>query len=489
MNLTRPETQADPTTPAETEPQVTRPIPKRVRKLLADALYTGPSVRADQLVGLDSCLRQLNHQIKLLERPAMAERMGLEPSGTLFIGAPGTGKTHAARFLAGQLDMPLYQMSADQFDGEPKMVHEVFRALGPQRALLFIDEISILAQKREWSDHPELLSALLTSLDGLATRAIEHRLWVIGACTPDIHLDPAVYRSGRLGVVVEFTSPSQDQRAQLFELYLQRVPHTIDSAAIARLAEVSPGATGADINDWVNQAAAEAIADDDSGEPVIRPEHMEIVVARRGYIAAERPGREPTLKVAIHEAAHAVIAYVLFGADALSGVTVRFGRGRSVGDHVYGHFQLSDDWLAENDANSRSWPDHAALLLAGACAEQAVLGYRSSGSGNDVAGATALIVEQFDRADAQFGPSWSAIEHAAGYDDVVGPNEMRATAWTLARLRFDECWDRTVALVKAHRPTIEHLATALLEAKSTLTGEEIVDLLGSFSTEGGLGHE
>jgi transitional endoplasmic reticulum ATPase len=192
--------------------------PRRVTKLLERARYTGPAVSPDSLIGVDSCLRQLRHQIKLLERPDLFERMGLEPSGTLFIGPPGTGKTLMARLLAGQLDMPLYQLSADEFESEPRLVHDVFRALGNERALLFIDEISIIAQNRRSSGRREMLSALLTSLDALSSYEIGSRLWVIGACTPDIDLDPAIYRSGRLGVVVEFAAPSEEQRAALFRL-------------------------------------------------------------------------------------------------------------------------------------------------------------------------------------------------------------------------------------------------------------------------------
>lgn len=473
---------SDPIPPMTAAPDtkpVTRQTPKRVRKLLAEALYAGPTVTEDQLVGLESCVRQLNHQIKVVERPEMAARMGLVSSGTLFIGSPGTGKTHVARYLAGRLDLPLYQLSADQFDGDPKLVHQVFRALNDQRAILFIDEISILAQKREYSHQREMLTALLASLDGLAATEVARRLWVIGACTPDIDLDPAIHRSGRLGVVVEFTEPSEEQRGHLFRLYLGRVPHTIDDAGIARLAAVSNGATGADINDWVSQSAAEALADDDSDEPVIASRHMELVVARRGFIAAERPHRGPTHETAIHEAAHAVLAYHLFGAEALGGVTSTFGLGDSLGRLSRGHFQFSDDWLSGNPPDSVNWVDYVTVNLAGLCAENEFLGKHGPGSISDVVSSTELITDQLDRGDTDFGPSWSRFEMSISHHDLNGGQGLRDEVWSLTRARFRRCMARTEAIVREQREAIERLSVGLLESKTTLTGEEIVALIES----------
>ena len=141
-----------------------------INALIESARYTGPTVTAEQLVGVESCLRQLAGQLALVARPHLAQRFGLEPSGTLFIGPPGTGKTLLARYLAGQLAMPMYQFAADEFQSNPELIHGVFRRLSDERALVFIDEISILAQRRDWGDAEDrrMLSALITSLDGLS---------------------------------------------------------------------------------------------------------------------------------------------------------------------------------------------------------------------------------------------------------------------------------------------------------------------------------
>jgi SpoVK/Ycf46/Vps4 family AAA+-type ATPase len=275
--------------------------------LIAQARYEGPAVTADRLVGVDACLRQLQGQIALSARPELAERFGLQPSGTLFIGKPGTGKTLLARYLAGHLGIPLYQFSADEFGSDPDNLHEVFRRLRGRRVLIFIDEISLIAQRREWMQDPadrRMLSALLVSLDGLAAGERKERPWVIGACTPDIHLDSAIHRSGRLGVIIEFAPPSEQERRQLFELYLAGVPHSVSADDIGRLAEISGGATGADIADYVSQAASEVLVEQAAAEPVIEYRHLEKVVARRGFIGAERPERVPRWDTAVHEAAH-----------------------------------------------------------------------------------------------------------------------------------------------------------------------------------------
>jgi cell division protease FtsH len=450
------------------------------------ARYRGPTVGAERLVGLDACLRQLAGQLALLDRPELAERFGLEPSGTLFIGPPGTGKTLVARHLAGRLDVPLYQFSADEFGADPDLLHAVFRRLGGERAILFLDEVSILGQRRQGHGaRPEdrrMLAALLTSLDGLPSSAERNRLWVIGACTDDILLDPAIHRSGRLGVVIEFAEPSEEQRRQLLELYLGDVPNTLDDRKVRRLAEIANEATGADIADWISQAASEVLGEDAGGaEPVIEYRHLEAVALRRGFIAATgRAGREPGWDTAVHEAGHAVVAYALFGRDALARVGIGWGQGPGrLGGSFRGHFELSDEWFAEHRANSVSWPDYAALYLAGMCAEQLVRGRFGEGAKADVRKATDLLVNLLEHGDRDFGPARYAIESATDSDEgVVGSELMRRRVWALVRDRYERCRARAAELVGEHRAAIERLATELHEGRHNLAADEIVELIG-----------
>lgn len=452
---------------------------ERIEQLLAQARYLGPMVTAAELVGLEACLRQLGGQLALIARPELARRFGLEPSGTLFIGPPGTGKTMAARYVAGRLGLPFYQVSADEFGADPTLLHGLFRKLADERAVLFIDEVSLLAQKRDWASAEDrrMLAALLTCLDGLGNEAGRRPLWVIGACTADIALDPAIHRSGRLGVVVEFALPSVAQRLELFRLYLGPVPHQIGHEQLARLAEIAVGASGADVHDWVSQAASEVLAEAEVADPVIEYRHLESVVARRGFIPAEaRPGREPDWETALHESAHAVMAYGLFGRNALAKVAVGFGSPRGgLEVRALGHFSLSDEWLLGHPPTSGTWRDHAMLALAGMAAETLFLGYRGHGSDTDVAIATQLILEQLDAGDPAFGPSRVTIEAASGVPGVpAGSEHMRASVWAIVRFRYEQVLDRTRALVVERRPAIEQLAAMLLDAKAMLTGEEIV---------------
>lgn len=204
-------------------------------------------------------------------------------------------------------------------------------------------------------------------------------------------------------------------------------------------------------------------------------------MARRGFIAAEgRPGREPNWETSLHEAAHAVVAHALFGRGALAKVTVGFGSPSGGPDHfARGHFSLLDEWAMNNPPTSVSWPDHAAVSLAGTCAEEAILGHRGHGAEPDVATATNLILAQLEAADPEFGPGRSAIETNVGiFGVVVGSEAMRRAAWELSQKRFKDCWQRTTGLVEQHRGSIERLAAALLEGKRTLTGDEIVAAIG-----------
>jgi ATP-dependent Zn protease len=456
-----------------------------VEALVSRARYEGPVLTRDQLVGVDTCLRQLGGQLALIARPELASRFGLQPSGTLLIGAPGTGKSHTARYVAGQLGLPFYQISADEFGSDADLLHGVFRRLSSERAILFIDEISILAQRREWGDAEDrrMLAALLTSLDGLANDRATGRLWVIGACTADIHLDPAIHRSGRLGVVIEFEPPSQEQRRELFRLYLTGVPHAVSDADLDRLAEAAVGATGADIRDWVSQAASEVLAEtdvaDSGADPVIEARHLDSVVSRRGYVAAARPGRDPDWEVGVHESAHAVAAIVLFGPESLAKVSLGFGRNADLGAAMLGHTTLSDDWARDHPPTSATWPAHAVYALAGVAAEQVLVGCRGGGGRPDVGQATEIILDQLDAADPDFGPSRKAVEANAGVHGVaVGSDPMRGLAWELCRSRFGQCWQRTIDFVHERRAPIETLAHVLLDRKATLSGAEIVVELG-----------
>jgi SpoVK/Ycf46/Vps4 family AAA+-type ATPase len=456
---------------------------RELEQLLESARYDGPIVSADELVGVDACLNQLQGQLNLIRRPELGQQFGVQPSGTLFLGPPGTGKTMLARYLAGVLGMPMYQLSADQFGNDPRNIHQVFARLGNQRALLFIDEVSIICQRREWASAEDrrMLAALLTELDGLATAPPPERLWVIGASTPDIALDAAVTRSGRLGVTVEIALPSQAQRADLLRLYLRPLPHRVSAQQIEKLAEMSGGASGADIRDYVSQAASLVLGEAaDIAEPVIEQRHLEVVFGRRGFVAAEsRPGREPDWETAVHEPAHATLAYVLFGRPALARVTIGFGRISRRG-FARGHFEFSREWAEANKPNSRSWPDHVAVSLAGVCAEEVILGYRGFGADSDARDATQLILGQLDQSDPAFGPNRSTIEAASGtLYAVAGSEPMRAQVWFLTRQRFAECWQTTQTLVARHREQIEVLARVLLNKKAQLTGDEIVDAIES----------
>jgi hypothetical protein len=219
-------------------------------------------------------------------------------------------------------------------------------------------------------------------------------------------------------------------------------------------------------------------------EPLITYRHLETVVARRGFIAAEdRPGREPDWETAVHESAHAVAALRLLGPDALGRAVVGFGHATGGLEGLSrGHFALSDEWAQAHPPTSTTSPDHVTVALAGACAVEALLGHRGHEAESDVASATTTILDQLELGDPAFGPSRQTVESSgAAFGAVVGSDAMRRLAWDLTRSRFAQAWRGTARLVAEHRIEIERLARVLLDEKRTLTGDEIVEAIGPAS--------
>jgi hypothetical protein len=211
-------------------------------------------------------------------------------------------------------------------------------------------------------------------------------------------------------------------------------------------------------------------------DPLILYRHLETVVSRRGFVAADdRPGRAPDWETCVHEAAHAVAALTLFGEPSLGELSVGVAR---VGDGLSrGRFVLSDAWAALNPPASRTWRDHVAVSLAGAAAEEVILGYRGAGAQSDVAQATETILELFETGDPLFGPGRRTAEGSGMR--AVGAEVMRTAAWFLLRQRFDECWIAAERLAEGYRPEIERLARTLLNGRWILFGRQIAEAAAS----------
>lgn len=275
--------------------------------------------------------------------------------------------------------------------------------------------------------------------------------------------------------------PSEEQRLQLFRLYLDPVPHAVSEEELAGLSQLANGATGADIHDWINQAASEVLTEaDGAAEPVIRLRHLQTVVARRGFIAADRPSREPTYESALHEAGHAVVCWTIFGPDALAKVALGFERRGSAFEFgMLGHFEMSVDWLERHAPTSTTWHQHVAVHLAGAAAELAFLGYRGAGAETDVSNATDVILAQLDAGDLAFGPSRRTMEANTGglSRGPVGAEAMRRLVWRLVQQRYEDCWELSLSFVRAQHRPIKRLARVLLGSNRPLAGDEIVELV------------
>lgn len=419
------------------------------------------STSAEDLIGLGYAWHALLGASSVLTRPESARRFGLKPQHVLLVGAPGTGKTMLARCLSSQLNRDFYGFDASVLQ-EPETVRAIFDRLGHESVVLFFDELDNAASTR-WNaqgDEKGVLAALLVAIDGLAAREPGRSALVIAAAVSDHAIDPALLRSGRLGLHVRTELPDAQHRAIALQRGLARLPH--EDFDLVRCVERSQSATVADLQAYIAQAAIEALGTAD--DPVITEELLLRAIERAGEITRPDPVREPTLLEAIHEAGHAVLAHHLLGPDSL-GIAMLCNDG--LGQR--GSTTLDETWSRTHVRTLQSLPLYVSFALGGAAAESIILGTQSAGVASDCDQATELLSQALGWADPAFGPSQSILE-MIGDRGATGSEAQRHLAWSLVRIGWNEAWDRACRVVLEHQAEIETLAQRLLEVR-VLSGE------------------
>jgi len=443
-------------------------------------------VTFQDVAGVDEAKEELREIIEFLKDPPKFQKLGGKiPKGVLLVGPPGTGKTLLAKAIAGEANVPFFSISGSDFV-------EMFVGVGASRVrdlfeqgkkhapcIIFMDEIDAVGRHRGaglgggHDEREQTLNQLLVEMDGFETN--EGVILIAATNRPDV-LDPALLRPGRFDRQVVVARPDVKGREEILRVHARRIP-LAPNVELKVLARGTPGFSGADLANLVNEAALLAARQDKKLVEMIDFENAKdkvlMGVERRSMIISE----EEKKTIAYHEAGHALVADLLPGADPLHKVTI-IPRGRALGltqqlptDDKYNY---SKEYLI----------DRITILLGGRAAEEIVLQQRTTGAGDDLEKATEMarkMVCEWGMSDKMgpltFGKSEEHIFLGREMSRAKDYSEDTAILIDSEIKRIvTECAARARQMIETNLEKLHTLARALLERES-LDGEEIGRLL------------
>jgi cell division protease FtsH len=452
----------------------------------ADTTVEG-RVTFEDVAGIDEAENELVEVVDFLRDPQKYTRLGgTAPKGVLLVGSPGTGKTLLARAVAGEAGVPFFSMSASEFvemvvGVGAARVRDLFKQAREQApAIIFIDELDSIGRARGnfsgfggTSEHEQTLNQILTEMDGFSSR--EGIIVLAATNQPDV-LDRALLRPGRFDRRVVVNPPDKTGREAILKVHTRNVPLAPD-VTLAELAAATPGLSGADLRNLVNEAAL--LAARRERDHVTQKDFLDalekIVLGPERPLVLSRADRE---RIAYHEGGHAILGLVVPGADPVHRVTI-VPRGQALGVTYQ-----------RPDADRYNYPEQYLRarivgMLGGRAAEEVVYGTRTTGAENDIEQATNLargMVTRWGMSErlgmVQLAPAGNRF---LGGAPSSAPREIsEATAQVVdeeVRRIIAECHDDALRLLAVHRPALDALAIALLE-RETLDEREILAVTG-----------
>lgn len=445
-----------------------------------------PSVTFDDVAGQDNAKREVTELVEFLKNPEQFRKLGAEvPRGVLLMGAPGTGKTLLAKALAGEAGVPFFSISGSEFI-------EVFVGVGAARvrnlfaaakkdapSIVFVDELDSVGRTRGTGlggghdEREQTLNQILAELDGFTGR--ENVIVLAATNRPDV-LDPALLRPGRFDRHVTLDLPDRKDRVAILKVHIRKVPLAAD-VDLDKIAAGTPGFSGADIKNLVNEAAM--LAARYKREQVLMQDFDE---ARdklmMGTVRTLAIQPEEKHRLAVHEAGHTVVAYYVPHADPLYKVSI-IPRGRALG----GTQQLPSE--ERHTLPEEYLRDRLAVILGGRCAEKILLNSISSGADDDIHQATNLARAMVARwgMSKEVGPVDLRESEAHPFlgREIAQPrrySEHSARVVDKAiRALIIEAEQQALDVIRQHRQQLDALI-AKLEEKETLDSEAIKQCLG-----------
>jgi cell division protease FtsH len=443
-------------------------------------------VTFQDVAGVDEAKEELREIIEFLKDPPKFQKLGGKiPKGVLLVGPPGTGKTLLAKAIAGEANVPFFSISGSDFV-------EMFVGVGASRVrdlfeqgkkhapcIIFMDEIDAVGRHRGaglgggHDEREQTLNQLLVEMDGFETN--EGVILIAATNRPDV-LDPALLRPGRFDRQVVVARPDVKGREEILKVHARRIP-LAPKVDLKVLARGTPGFSGADLANLVNEAALLAARQDKKVVEMIDFENAKdkvlMGVERRSMIISETEKKT----IAYHEAGHALVADLLPGADPLHKVTI-IPRGRALG--------LTQQLPADDKYNySRDYlVNRITILLGGRAAEEIVFQQQTTGAGDDLEKATEMarkMVCEWGMSD-RMGPLTfgKGEEHIFLGREVARPKDFSEETAVLIDSEIKriviECATRARHMIETNLEKLHALARALLERES-LDGEEIARIL------------
>lgn len=436
------------------------------------------------VAGVEEAKDDLFEVVEFLKTPAKFHALGARiPHGVLMVGPPGAGKTHLAKAVAGEAQVPFYSLSGSDFV-------EMFVGVGAARVrdlfdtakknapcIVFIDEIDAVGRRRGMNinggndEREQTLNALLVEMDGFESK---HDIIIIAATNrPDV-LDPALLRPGRFDRQVVVDAPDVKGREEILHIHSEGKPlaKTVD---LKRVAKRTPGFVGADLENLLNEGALVAARagrqeitaadlDEAADRVVMGPERRSLVISDK---------RKKL--VAYHEGGHALAAYLLEFADTVHKITI-VPRGRA------GGYMLS---LPEEDHDyitRKMLLDRIGVALAGRAAEELIFGDVSTGAQNDFQQATDIarrMVTQWGMTDSlgKIALASSSSSYLGEFEGARQYSEETALLIdTEVKGIIDVEYGRILGLIKEHQDKLERIVSALLEHE-TIHADEFADLM------------
>ena len=438
------------------------------------------------VAGVDEAKEELHEIIEFLKEPQKFNKLGGKiPKGVLLVGPPGTGKTLLAKAIAGEANVPFFSISGSDFV-------EMFVGVGASRVrdlfeqgkknspcIIFIDEIDAVGRHRGaglgggHDEREQTLNQLLVEMDGFENN--EGVILIAATNRPDV-LDPALLRPGRFDRQVMVDRPDVKGREGILKVHTATVPLT-ENVDLKIIARGTPGFTGADLANLVNEAALLAARDDKKcvGNDDFESAKDKVLmgVERRSMVISEKEKRT----TAYHESGHALVALKLPGTDPLHKVTI-IPRGRALGVTM----QLPED---EKHTYPRNFLyNNLAIFMGGRVAEEICLGQMTTGAGNDIERATEMarkMVCEWGMSEKMGPLTYGTKEEQVflGKDFSQQKNFSDQTAKLIdqeVKALVMGGYEKACEIITEHRDSLEKMALALLD-RETLGASEIKEII------------